>query len=88
LFFEAIKFIVLLPIYEQCIRHANSCVSQVVESTWAGETLAALRCPYAGNAASRCRGPVVTAGLEVSIHFGRVIRQGRKVDLSPQENGR
>jgi acyl-CoA hydrolase len=48
-----------------------------------GETLAALRCPYAGNAASRCRGPVITAGLEgVLIHFGRAIRQGRKVDLS------
>jgi hypothetical protein len=27
-------------------------------------------------------GPLVTAGLEVLIHFGRAIRQGRKVDLS------
>jgi hypothetical protein len=26
--------------------------------------------------------PVITAGLEVLIHFGRAIRQGRKVDLS------
>ena len=41
-----------------------------------------LRCPYAGNAASRCRRPVITAGLDVFIHFGRAIRQGRKVDLS------
>jgi len=82
LFFKAIEFIVLLPICEQCIRHANSSVSQVVESTWAGETLAALRCPYAGNAASKCRGPAFTVGLEVLIHFGRAIRQGRKVDLS------
>jgi hypothetical protein len=41
-----------------------------------------LRCPYAGNAASRCRGPVSTAGLDVLIHFGRAIRQGRRVDLS------
>ena len=39
-----------------------------------------LRCPYAGNAASRCRGPVITAGFDVLIHFGRAIRQGRKVD--------
>jgi len=41
-----------------------------------------LRCPYAGNAASRCRGPVITAGFDALIHFGRAIRQGRKVDLS------
>jgi hypothetical protein len=78
---------VLLPIYEQCIRHANSCVSQVVEFTWAGEALAALGCPYAGNAASRCRGSVITAGLEVLIHFGRAIRQRRKVDLSLKKMG-
>jgi hypothetical protein len=49
---------------------------------WAGETLAVLRCPYAGNAACRCRRPVITAGLEVLIHFGRAIRLRRKVDLS------
>jgi hypothetical protein len=27
-------------------------------------------------------GAVITAGLEVLIHFGRAVRQGRRVDLS------
>jgi hypothetical protein len=40
------------------------------------------RCPYAGNAAARCRGLVNTAVIDVLIHFGRAIRQGRKVNLS------
>ena len=60
------------------MRHANSCVSQVVESTWAGETLAVMRCPYAGIAAASCRRLVNTVVIKVLIHFGGAIRQGRK----------
>lgn len=58
--------------------HANWCVSQVVESTWAGETLGVMRCPYAGIAAARCRRLANTVAIKVFIYFGGAIRQGRK----------
>jgi hypothetical protein len=41
-----------------------------------------VRCPYAGNAAARCCRLVNTFVIEVLIHFGRTIRQDRKVNLS------
>lgn len=57
--------------------HANTRVSQVIESTWTGEALAAMRCPYAGITAG-CRRHVNAAAIKVFIHFGGAIRQGRK----------